>query len=175
VDLKASIRTIVDYPKPGVRFRDITSLLAHPEAFRYSIDQLCQHLQSTELDGLVAIDSRGFLFASALAYQLHLPLFLIRKAGKLPDKTVGVDYQLEYGSSRLEMHTDALENGSQVIIVDDLIATGGTISATAEVIDKLGGSVVSCAVVAELTDLGGRDRIAPIALHSLVSFREDES
>ncbi len=174
MDLKSSIRTIVDYPKPGIRFRDITSLLSYPEAFRYSIDLLYQHYQYTELDGLVAIDSRGFLFASALAYQLHLPLFLVRKEGKLPGDTLSADYELEYGSSRLEMHTDSFEAGSQVVIVDDLIATGGSILAAAEVVEKIGGSVIGCAVVIELTDLGGRERISPMQLHSLVSFREDE-
>ncbi len=174
MDLKSSIRTIVDYPKPGVRFRDITSLLRYPEAFRYSIDLLYQHYQYTELHGLVAIDSRGFLFASALAYQLHVPLFLVRKQGKLPGQTIGANYELEYGTSRLEIHTDAFEPGSQVVIIDDLIATGGSILATAKVIHQLGGSVVGCAVVVELTDLDGRQQISPIPLHSLVSFREDE-
>ena len=174
MDLKSSIRTVVDYPKPGVRFRDITSLLRYPEAFRYSIDQLYQIYQYTELDGLVAIDSRGFLIASALAYQLHVPLFLARKQDKLPGATISADYELEYGTSRIEMHTDAFTSGSQLVIIDDLIATGGTILATAEVIEKLGGTVVGCAVIVELIDLGGRARISPMPLHSLVSFREDE-
>ncbi len=174
MDLKHSIRTIVDYPKPGVRFRDITTLLQFPEAFRYSIDLLYQHYQNTELDALVAIDSRGFLFASPLAYQLHVPVCLIRKEGKLPGDTIGTDYELEYGTSRLEMHTDALESGSRIAIIDDLIATGGSICATAEVVEKLGASVIGCSVIVELTDLGGRDKIAPILLHSLVTFRENE-
>lgn len=174
MDLKSSIRTIVDYPKPGVRFRDITSLLQFPEAYRCSVDRLYQHYQNTSLDGLVAIDSRGFLFASPLAYQLHVPLYLIRKEGKLPGDTIGADYELEYGTSRLEMHADALDTGAQIAIVDDLIATGGSICATVEVVEKLGASVIGCSVIVELTELGGREKIAPIPLHSLVTFREDE-
>ena len=174
MDLKSSIRTIVDYPKPGIRFRDITSLLCYPEAFRYSVDLLYQKFHSTELDGLIAVDARGFLFASALAYQLHLPLFLVRKEGKLPGETISSDYELEYATNRLEMHIDSFESGSRVAIIDDLIATGGTVMAAVELINELGGSVVACAVVVELTDLGGRDRISPIPLHSLVTFREDE-
>ncbi len=174
MDLKTSIRTIVDFPRAGIRFRDITSLLQHPEAFRYAVDQLYRHFQYTELHGLVAIESRGFPFAAALAYQLHVPLYLIRKQGKLPGKTVGADYQLEYGTSRLEMRADAFDEGSKIVIIDDLIATGGSIRATAAVVEKLGGSVVGCAVVIELTDLGGRENISPITLHSLVTFREDE-
>lgn len=174
MDLKDSIRTVVDYPKPGVRFRDITTLLQLPEAFRASIDYLYQHYQHTLLDALVAVDSRGFLFAAPLAYQLHLPLCLIRKAGKLPGDTIGVDYELEYGTGRLEMQSDALKNGARIAIIDDLIATGGSISATAETVEKLGAVVVGCSVIVELTDLGGRERIAPIPLHSLVVFGEDE-
>ncbi len=174
MDLKSSIRTVIDHPQPGIRFRDITSLLRLPEAFRHCIDLLGQHLHNTELDGLVAIDSRGFLFASALAYQLHLPLFPVRKDGKLPGETIGTDYEMEYGANRLEIHTDAFEPGSQVAIIDDLIATGATLSATAELVDKLGGSVVACSVVIELIDLKGRARISPIPLRSLIAFREDE-
>ena len=174
MDLKSNIRTIVDFPAPGIRFRDITSLLEHPEAFRYAVDQLYWHFQNTELHGLIAIESRGFPFGAALAYQLHVPLHLIRKQGKLPGKTVGTEYQLEYGTGRLEMHSDAIDEGSKIVIIDDLIATGGTISATAAVVEKLGGSVVGCAVVIELTDLGGRENISPLSLHSLVTFREDE-
>lgn len=174
MDLKSTIRTVVDYPKSGIRFRDITSLLRYPEAYRYSIDLLYQHYQNTELDGLVAIDARGFLFAATLAYQLHVPIFLVRKSGKLPGTTIGIDYDLEYGGGQLEMQTDAFEPESQVVIIDDLIATGGTVAATAEVIEKLGGKVVGCGVIIELTQLGGRERISPIPLHCLVSFREDE-
>ncbi len=175
MDLKSTIRTVVDYPKSGIRFRDITSLLRYPEAYRYSIDLLYQHYQNTELDGLVAIDARGFLFASPLAYQLHVPLYLVRKQGKLPGATIRANYDLEYGVSELEMHSDAFQPQSQLVIIDDLIATGGTINATAEIIAQLGGSVVGCGVIIELTELGGRGRISPIQLHSLVTFREDET
>ncbi len=174
MDLKSNIRTIIDYPRPGIRFRDITPLLRFPEAFRYSIDLLCQHLHHTELDGLVAVDSRGFLFASALAYRLHLPLFLARKTGKLPGNTIGADFKMEYSASRIELQLDAFPPGTQLVIIDDLIATGATLSATIEVIEKLGGCVVGCAVVIELTELGGRARIAPFPLSSLVSFCETD-
>lgn len=174
MDSKLNIRTIVDYPKPGIRFRDISTLMQQPESFRCSIDRLSQHFQNTELDGLAAIDSRGFLFASAVAYQLHVPVHLIRKSGKLPGQTVGVEYCLEYGTGKLEMQSDAVHRGSQIVVIDDLIATGGTMAASIELLCKLGATVVECAAVVELVDLAGRQTIAPVPLFSLVTFREDE-
>ena len=175
MDLKSSIRTIVDYPKSGVRFRDITPLLQNPESFRFSIDRLYQRYQNTELDGLVALDARGFLFGSTLAYLLGVPLIPVRKTGKLPAETVSTDYQLEYGLNSLEIHVDALDEATRVVIIDDLIATGGTMCAAVELISQLGGETIECAVIIELVDLDGRAKLSPVPLYSLVSFHEDEA
>ncbi len=175
MDLKSHIRTIDDYPQAGIRFRDITPLLHDGNSLRYTIDRLYHRYQNTALDGVVAIDSRGFLFGSPLAYLLGVPLIPVRKQGKLPFNTIDVEYEMEYGLSRLEMHTDALDDGSKVIIVDDLIATGGTLCAAIELIEKIGAELIECAVVIELTDLGGREKIAPSDLFSLITFREDEA
>ena len=175
MDLKSSIRTIVDYPKSGVRFRDITPLLQNPESFRFGIDRLYQRYQNTELDGLVALDARGFLFGSALAYLLGVPLIPVRKTGKLPAETVSTDYQLEYGLNSLEIHVDALDEATRMVIIDDLIATGGTMCAAVELISQLGGETIECAVIIELVDLDGRAKLSPVPLYSLVSFHEDEA
>ena len=174
MDPKEKIRTILDYPKPGVRFRDITTLLKDAEAFRFSIDQLHHRYLITELDGIAAIDSRGFVFGSTLAYLLGVPFIPIRKPGKLPGKTIRKEYQLEYGSNSLEMHVDALVDAKRIVIVDDLVATGGTLRASIDMIQELGAIPVECAVVVELVDLGGRSKVSPVPLHSLVTFTEDE-
>jgi len=174
MDLKSCIRTVVDYPKAGIRFRDITPLLQDGNSLRFAVDRLYHRYQNTALDGVVAIDSRGFLFGSTLAYLLGVPLIPIRKKGKLPFHAVNAKYEMEYGTSTLEMHIDALDGGSNVIIVDDLIATGGTLKASVELIEKLGAALIECAVIIELTDLGGREKLSPSPLFSLVTFREDE-
>ncbi len=175
MDLKSYIRTIPDYPTQGVQFRDITTILEDSNAFRYCVDRLYQRYQNTAFDALAVIESRGFVFGSALAYLLHVPLLVIRKKGKLPGKTISANYKLEYGTSSLEVHVDALEDSDRVILIDDLIATGGTVCAAAELIRKLGGDPVECAVVIELVDLNGRENIAPLPLFSLVTFHEDET
>lgn len=174
IDLKSRIRTVVDYPKPGVRFRDIAPLLNNAQSFRYSIDRLYQRYQNTALDAVVAIDSRGFLFGSTLAYLLGVPLVPVRKKNKLPFDTIQVEYELEYAANTLEMHVDALNTGSEVIVIDDLIATGGTMWASTQLIEKLGAKTIECAVIIELTDLGGREKLLPTPLYSLITFREDE-
>ncbi|MDE0310486.1 MAG: adenine phosphoribosyltransferase [Acidiferrobacterales bacterium] len=174
MDIKSCIRTIVDYPEPGVRFRDITPLLKNPSAFRLCVDRLYQRFQNTELDVIATLDARGFLFGSALAYLLGVPLIPIRKQGKLPGETVSLEYELEYGTSCIEVHADSIQQDERIILIDDLIATGGTAQAAIELLNRIGGRIVECAVVVELVELGGRSKISPVTLHSLVTFTEDE-
>ena len=174
MDIKSCIRTVVDYPKAGVRFRDITPLLKNPGMFRYCVDRLYQRYQSTELDAIATLDARGFLFGSTLAYLLGVPLIPIRKQNKLPAETVSQEYELEYGTNCLEMHVDAIENNERIVLIDDLIATGGSARAAIELLEKTGGELIECAVVVELVELGGRSKISPVPLHSLVTFTEDE-
>lgn len=174
MDLKSVIRTVPNYPKPGIQFRDITPLLKKSVAFRYCVDRFAQRYQSTALDAVVAIESRGFFFGSVLAYQLGVPLIPIRKKGKLPSDTISTEYDLEYGVNTLEMHVDALAKAEQIVIIDDLIATGGTIKAAIQLVRNLGGNPTEVAVVIELSDLGGRSRISPLPLFSLVSYHEYE-
>ncbi len=174
MDLKSCIRTIPDYPEAGVRFRDITPLLKDPNAFRFCIDRLYQRYQSTELDAIAALDARGFLFGSILAYLLGVALIPIRKQNKLPADTVSTEYELEYGTSSLEMHVDSIGPSERIVLIDDLIATGGTVCAAIDLLDRIGGELIECAVVVELIELGGRSRMSPVPLHSLVTFTEDE-
>jgi len=159
IDIKALIRTVPDFPKPGILFRDITTLLKHAEGFRAVVGQLAAAYRDQRIDKVAAIESRGFIMGAALACELHAGFVAIRKQGKLPAENFGHDYQLEYGADRLEMHVDAIERGERVLVVDDLIATGGTAEAALRLIRMAGGSVVGCAFVIELPDLGGRVRI----------------
>ncbi len=169
-ELKGIIRDVPDFPKPGILFKDITPLVAHPRAFRTAVAMLAERAQTVGADGLVAIESRGFLFAAAIATQLGLPLQLARKAGKLPYRTVGMSYDLEYGSARIEMHVDAIERGRRYAIVDDLIATGGTAVATAQLIEGAGGEVASCLFVIELAFLDGRKLLGARRVDSLITY-----
>ena len=169
-ELKGIIRDIPDFPKPGILFKDITPLVAYPRAFRTTVELLASRAQAVGAEGLVAIESRGFLFAAAMATQLGLPLQLARKAGKLPYRTVGVSYDLEYGSARIEMHVDAIERGKRYAIVDDLIATGGTAAATAQLVEQGGGQVASCLFVIELAFLDGRKVLGGRRVDSLIAY-----
>ena len=157
--LKEHIREIPDFPTPGILFRDITPLLGHPQAFRHAVDQLAERFASEPFDTVVAIESRGFVFAAPLAYRLGVPLVPVRKKGKLPFDTHSVTYALEYGSDSLEVHVDAIGEGSRALIVDDLLATGGTAAATVRLVERSGASVAGLAFVVELTELGGRDAL----------------
>ena len=159
MDLKALIRTVPDFPRPGVMFRDITTLLKNPDALRAVIDGFVRAYHGQPVDKIAAIESRGFIIGAALAYRLNVGFVPIRKRGKLPAENFGQDYQLEYGADRLELHTDGIERGEQVLLVDDLIATGGTAEAALRLIGIAGGTVVGCAFVIDLPDLGGRERI----------------
>lgn len=170
MELKSYIRDIPDFPKPGIMFRDITPLLKEPRAFREAIDRFAEHYGGWDLDVIVAIDARGFLLAAPLAYRLGKPLVPVRKAGKLPFETHARTYALEYGSDTVEVHTDAIVEGQSVLIVDDLLATGGTIAATAMLVEQAGGRVAGLAVLVELTDLGGRDRLEGYPFFTLISY-----
>jgi adenine phosphoribosyltransferase len=170
LDLARCIRTIPDFPKPGIMFRDITTLLLNPAAFRQSVDMLCAEFKDEKIDKIAAVESRGFTFGAAMAYTMGVGLIIIRKKGKLPHTTVSVSYELEYGTDTLEMHADAITPGERVLIVDDLLATGGTVRAVTELIKKLGGKIVGLGFLVELGDLKGRDKLKGYPVRSLVKF-----
>lgn len=175
VDLSAYIRDIPDYPKPGIVFKDITPLLANPKAFRYVITRIYADWRD-RADVIVGLDARGFIFGGAAAFDLGLPFVPMRKKGKLPFDTVGVDYALEYGTATAEMHTDAIKSGDRVLIVDDLLATGGTANAACQLIAQLGGTVAGCVFVIELGDLGGRSKLpAGVPVQSLITYKEGKT
>jgi adenine phosphoribosyltransferase len=159
LDLKSLIRTIPDFPRPGVMFRDITTLLKHPDALHAVVDGFVKAYHGRPVDKVVAIESRGFIVGAALAYRLRAGFVPIRKGGKLPAENFGQDYELEYGTDRLEMHRDGIRQGERVLLVDDLIATGGTAEAALKLVGVAGGTVVGCAFIVDLLDLGGRARL----------------
>ena len=159
MSIKSKIRTIENYPIKGVMFRDITTLLKDPEGLRDSINKLVDRYKDLNIDKIVAIESRGFIVGAPLAYLLNVGLVLIRKPGKLPAETIDQDYKLEYGTDRIEVHVDAIEEGEKVLIVDDLIATGGTAEATVRLVQKMKGEIVECCFIIDLPDIGGRDRL----------------
>jgi adenine phosphoribosyltransferase len=157
--IKSRIRTVPHYPKKGVMFRDITTLLKDPVGFRITINELVDRYAGVGIDKVAAIESRGFIVGAALAFQLGVGFVPIRKKGKLPAETVGHDYELEYGTDRIEIHLDAISQGDRVLLVDDLIATGGTAEAALKLIESMGGTIVECCFVIDLPDLGGRERL----------------
>lgn len=170
MDLKSLIRDIPDFPKPGILFRDITTLLRDPEGLRYTIDTLAQMCSGMSPDYVVGMESRGFLFGVPLAYQLGVGFIPVRKPGKLPAAIYSVEYELEYGTDRLEMHQDALTPGSRVLVVDDLIATGGTAAATAQLLQQAGCELVGFAFIIELQGLGGRRQLPNVPIVTLVEY-----
>jgi adenine phosphoribosyltransferase len=170
MDLREKIRTVPNWPIEGVMFRDITTLLQDPEAFRESVDRLYNRYKDVEIDKIVGIDARGFIHGAVLAYKLNVGFVPVRKKGKLPYKTVSAEYSLEYGEDVVEMHEDAIKKGEKVLIVDDLIATGGTIAAAAQLVEKLGGEIVECAFMVELPDLNGREKIKGYNIYTLTEF-----
>lgn len=169
-DLKKVIRSIPDFPKPGIVFRDITTLLADAEAFRHGLDLFQEYFHSRGVTVIAAIDSRGFIFGGALADRLGVPLVLIRKKGKLPYTTIGQEYSLEYGTDSLEIHTDAISRNDKVAVLDDLLATGGTLEASCRLVERLGGKVVAVGVLIELSFLKGRERLSAYDVKSLVDY-----
>lgn len=168
--INACIRDVRDFPRPGVMFRDITPLLADTAAFASTIELLAERVGPYRPGAIVAIESRGFIFGSALALKTGLPLQLIRKQGKLPGKSVGITYQLEYGTDRVEVHADAIVPGAEYALIDDLIATGGTAAAAADLIELQRGKVVCCAFVIELSALEGRRRLGQRPVESLICY-----
>jgi adenine phosphoribosyltransferase len=170
MDLKSLIRDIADFPKPGILFRDITTLLSDPEGLRYTIETLTEKCAHLSPDYVVGMESRGFIIGAPLAYKLGVGFIPVRKPGKLPAPVHTVEYELEYGMDRLEMHQDALHPGSRVLIVDDLIATGGTATATAELVQQIGCVLVGFGFIIELRDLGGRQRLPDVPIVTLVEY-----
>jgi adenine phosphoribosyltransferase len=170
VDLRSKIRDIPDFPKPGIVFKDIMPLLADAEALAATVDQLAQWAEPRSVDYVVGAEARGFILGSALAYRLKCGFVAARKPGKLPYLTVGAKYALEYGFDALEMHVDAVPRGARVLVHDDLLATGGTARAKIDLVEQLGAEVVGLAFVVELSFLGGRDRLYPYDVHSLIQY-----
>jgi|SRR5579862_2928212 len=169
-DLKKLIREVPDYPKPGILFYDLTTLLKDKQGFHSMIDRLCAHYDGHTIDVVAGIEARGFIFAPALAYSLGAGFVPVRKPKKLPAKTASVSYSLEYGTDTLEIHEDAIHSGQSVIICDDLLATGGTAAATAKLIEKLGGKVEGAAFAVELTFLQGRSKLNGVDVFSLIQY-----
>lgn len=170
MELKEKIRVIEGFPKEGISFKDITTLVADGEAFKESIDRMAQYLKDKDVDVIVGPEARGFIFGVPVAYAMGIGFVPVRKPGKLPAETIGVEYSLEYGTDKLEMHKDAIKKGQRVAIIDDLLATGGTIEAVAKLVEQAGGEVVSMDFAIELTDLKGRDKLSKYDVMSLVEY-----
>ncbi len=172
MDFKSTIRTIPNYPKPGIMFRDITTLLGNPRAFRSAVDGMVQPYAGTRVDLVAGLEARGFILGGAVAHQLSTGFLPIRKKGKLPHTVIGEDYDLEYGQDRVEIHIDAIRPGDHVLLVDDLIATGGTASAGIRLMERAGAVVIGCSFVIDLPELGGADKLRAMGkkVNSLVAF-----
>ena len=168
--IKSKVRSIPDWPIKGVIFRDITTLLLDPPAFKQICTIFYDRYVNEKIDKIVGIDARGFLFGSVLAYKLDIGMIPIRKNGKLPYKTISESYTLEYGEEIIEIHEDAIQKGERVVVIDDLMATGGTISAAANLVEKLGGEIFECSFVLELPDLNGREKLGNRKVFSIVEF-----
>lgn len=170
MDLKKTIREIEDFPKPGINFKDITTLLSNADAFRYSVDAIIKDLKEKDADLIVGPEARGFLMGTPVAYGLGVGFIPIRKPGKLPGEIESYEYGLEYGTDTLEIHKDSIKKGQRVAIVDDLLATGGTVEAATKLIEKLGGEVVSIQFLIELEFLNGRDKLSKYDVNSLIKY-----
>ena len=169
-DLRSLIREVPDFPKPGILFYDITTLLKQPEPFREVIDRMAAQVGDTPVDVVVGMESRGFIFSAPLAYKLDAGFVPVRKLGKLPAETIEVEYELEYGTATLEIHSDAIEKGQRVLIVDDLLATGGTVLGTIELVRRLGGEIAGLSFMVELSALHGRDKLDEFDIHALLTY-----
>lgn len=174
MDLAPLIRNVPDFPKPGIQFKDVTTLLQYPDAFAYIIEEWKQRYSGKDITAIVGAEARGFIFGAALAYAMGVPFVPARKQGKLPADTICEEYKLEYGTAVLEMHRDALKKGDRVILIDDLLATGGTMKAVSVMVERLGAEIVEIAFVIELLPLGGRERLAGYPVHALVELTVDE-
>ncbi len=169
-ELKDYVMTIPDFPKEGIMFRDITTLIQDPKGFHMAIDGLCKLLKDVDFDVILGSESRGFVFGAPVAYAMNKGFILVRKKGKLPRKVISEDYELEYGTATLEMHADSFPEGTKVVIIDDLIATGGTTKAMIDMAEKLGGKVVKVAFVIELEGLEGRQKLKGYDVESLITY-----
>lgn len=169
--IKSKIRAIPDWPKKGIMFRDVTTLIKDPEGLKETVDLLHKRYKDKKIDNVVGIESRGFIFGAPLAYRLGCGFIPVRKPGKLPAEVVSEEYTLEYGTDKIEIHKDAIEKGDRILIVDDLIATGGTVAAARNLVKKLGGEIVECTFIVELTDLKGRDKLKGEKIYSVVEFK----
>ncbi len=169
-DLRRKIREVPDFPKPGIQFYDITTLLKNGDDFREVIDRMAEQVAGKQVDIVVGMESRGFIFSAPLAYKLGAGLVPVRKLGKLPAETIEVEYALEYGSATLEIHRDAIEPGQKVLIVDDLLATGGTVRGTVELVQRLGGEIVGLSFMVELGFLKGREQLGEFDIHALLTY-----
>lgn len=170
LDLARFIRDIPDWPKEGILFRDITPLLANPKALRSAVEAMCAPYQDAGITDVVAVEARGFIFGTAVAAQLNAGFVPVRKKGKLPSETESITYDLEYGTDTLEIHRDAVTPEAKVLMVDDLLATGGTMKAACDLIEKVGGNIAGITCLIELTDLGGRDKLTPHDIHTVISY-----
>lgn len=168
--IESTVRDIPDFPKEGIVFKDITPVLACPKTFRATVEKMCAPYQDAKIDKIVALDARGFIFGSAMAYELNAGITPVRKAGKLPYDTKSYSYDLEYGSATLEIHTDAIEAGEYVLIIDDLLATGGTAEAAIELVEQQGANIVSVDFFMELSFLNGRDKLKGHPVKSLITI-----
>ena len=175
MNLKDLIRTIPDYPKDGVMFRDITTLMQHPVGFRRTVDELVHPFAGGDINRIAGIEARGFILGGAVAHQLSIGFIAVRKKGKLPWQTISVEYELEYGTDELEIHIDSIEKGDRILIIDDLIATGGTATAATQLVRDAGGEVVGASFIVDLPDLGGRKRLEEmgVPVRSLVEVEGD--
>ncbi len=169
-DLRAKIREVPDFPKPGILFYDITTLLKDAGAFREVVDQMAEQVGGAKVDLVVGMESRGFIFSAPLAYKLSAGFVPVRKLGKLPADTIEVEYALEYGTATLEIHRDAIHPGQRVLIVDDLLATGGTVMGTIELVRRLGGEIAGLSFMVELTALRGREKLGDYEIHTLLAY-----
>jgi adenine phosphoribosyltransferase len=175
MNIKSHIRTVPNYPRPGIMFRDITTLLKDPVGFRVTIQEIANHYRGEKIDKIAGIESRGFIVGAPVAFSLGVGFVPIRKKGKLPAEAIGHDYELEYGRDRIEIHVDAIGPGDRVLLLDDLVATGGTAEAASQLIQKMGGTVVECCFVIDLPDIGGRRRLEKhgLKVFSLCQFEGD--
>jgi len=170
MDLKKYIRDIPDFPQKGVMFRDITPILKEPEPFKYVIDAMVDKYKNENIDKIVSVEARGYIFGGVLSYNLNCGFVPVRKPGKLPAETVSMEYTLEYGKNIIEIHKDAITSGERILVFDDLLATGGTVLATCKLVEKLGGKVIGCAFVIDLTYLHGTEKLKDYNVFSLIEY-----
>lgn len=174
MNIKTHIRNVKDFPKPGIMFRDITTLLKNPDAFNYTLIKLLSFAEDKKINKVVGIESRGFIFGSILAHKLNCGFIPVRKPGKLPADKVTISYSLEYGEDKLEMHKDAIQPGDKILVHDDLLATGGTMSAVCQLIEKLGGEIVQVSFIVELSFLNGRSKLNKYDVCSIVDYENED-